>query len=56
MFQITADDISYFKNLLKIDGRVLTNETDDLSTYNTDWLRTVRGRTPSAFVPKITWN
>ena len=41
--QITDSDITYFKDILKVDGRVLTSKDDDLVGYNSDWLRTVRG-------------
>ena len=41
--QITESDIKSFKDILKVEGRILTSTEDDLSAYNTDWLRTVRG-------------
>ncbi len=43
LFQVTNEDISHFGSLLKGDGQILTSDSDDLSSYNIDWLRTVRG-------------
>ncbi len=43
IFQITDKDIAFFREALPGQGRVLVGGTDDLSGYNTDWLKTVRG-------------
>lgn len=43
-FAILQDyDVEAFKKILPNSGQLLSSKDDDLSGYNTDWLKTVRG-------------
>ncbi|XP_065351405.1 D-2-hydroxyglutarate dehydrogenase, mitochondrial isoform X1 [Cloeon dipterum] len=49
---ISDKHISTFEKI--IPGRVLTSATDDLESFNTDWLRTARGNSSVVLKPKST--
>lgn len=48
---VTDQDIQFFNKVLQ--GRVIT-DSDELETYNTDWLKTVRGNSQVLLRPKTT--
>lgn len=56
--EISAEDVSFFKNLLGsesavIDG-VTADATDDLEAFNSDWMRKYRGHTSLVLKPQTT--
>ncbi|KAJ5089037.1 FAD-binding type 2 [Penicillium argentinense] len=56
--ELTADDVTYFKELLGsesavIDG-VTSDATDDIEPFNSDWMRKYRGHTRLVLKPKTT--
>lgn len=56
--ELTADDVSFFKELLGsqsavIDG-VTADATDDLEPFNSDWMRKYRGHTRLVLKPQST--
>ncbi|RKP10458.1 D-lactate dehydrogenase 2 mitochondrial precursor [Thamnocephalis sphaerospora] len=50
--KVSAEDVAFFRSVLPPTS-VITNE-DDLFTYNVDWMRKYRGRSPVVLLPKTT--